>query len=202
MVSPEHIASRLSGTVIADDPGRQALTGLPADLIETWFPGPMREAAVLLPLILREPELTVLFTRRTDDLPDHAGQISFPGGRRDTGDASLEFTALRESHEEIGLHPDSVDVAGYLEPHPVITGYAVVPVVGFVTPPDQFVPEAGEVAEIFEVPLSFLLQPGNEALQTRYRNGVALDTYEYQYEDYRIWGATAQMLRSFITLLR
>jgi len=202
MVSPEHIASRLSGTAIAENPGRQALKGLSADLIDTWFPGEMREAAVLLPLIHREPELTVLFTLRTDALPDHAGQISFPGGRRDPDDHSLEFTALREAHEEIGLAPTAVDIAGYLEPHPVITGYAVVPVVGIVTSPQPFVPEAGEVAEIFEVPLSFFLDENNEALQTRYRNGIALETYEYQYQDYRIWGATAQMLRSFLTLIR
>jgi len=201
MVSPEHIAARLRGTTIASDPGRQALEGLPADLIETWFPGPMREAAVLLPLMLREHEPTVLFTVRTDELPDHAGQISFPGGRRDPGDTSLEYTALREAEEEIGLSPSAVAVAGYLDPHPVITSYAVVPVVGLVQPPERLIAEAGEVAEIFEVPLSHLMDPANRSMQNRVRNGIELTTYEYHYEEYRIWGATANMLQTFLKVI-
>jgi len=201
MVSAEHIAARLSGTTIAEEPGRLALEGLPADLIAAWFPGEMREAAVLLPLMQHDAGLTVLFTRRTEELPEHAGQISFPGGRRDAGDTTLVDTALRETEEEIGLTRTAVTVAGYLEPHPVITGYAVVPVVGFVAPPESLQAEAGEVAEIFEVPLTHLADPANLTRVERFRDGIALPTYEYRYQDYVIWGATAHMLRSFLKVI-
>jgi 8-oxo-dGTP pyrophosphatase MutT (NUDIX family) len=201
MISPEQIAERLRGTEIIAEPGRHALQGLPADLIAAWYPQPLREAGVLLPLFVRDEGLTVLFTRRTDELTAHPGQISFPGGSRDPGDVSLEATALRETTEEIGLAADAVQVLGYLEPHPVITGFAVQPVVGLVSTPVTLTPHPGEVAEIFEVPLIHLLNPANRSEQVRYRSGVGLPTYEYLYEDYRIWGATAHMLKSFITLI-
>jgi 8-oxo-dGTP pyrophosphatase MutT (NUDIX family) len=197
-VTSEQIAEILRDTRIAEQPGRQALDGLPADLIEAWFVQPLREAAVLLPLLQREEGLTVLFTRRTDHVRDHAGQISFPGGSREAHDSDLMATALRESFEEIGLPPAAVTVIGYLEPHPVITGFAVLPVVGIVEPPESFLPDPGEVAEIFEVPLSHLMDPAHFSEHVRYRSGVGLPTCEYQYDDYSIWGATAHMLQSFI----
>ena len=201
MVSPAQIVARLRGTQIVAEPGRQALQGLPADLIEVWYPQPLRQAGVLIPLIVRERGLSVLFTRRTENIPDHPGQISFPGGRIAAEDASLESTALRESEEEIGLKPSLVDVVGYLPPHPVITGYVVVPTVGLVTPPERFAAEPREVAEIFEVPLAHLMDPANFSEYVRYRSQVGLPTCEYQYHDYRIWGATAQMLKSLIEII-
>jgi 8-oxo-dGTP pyrophosphatase MutT (NUDIX family) len=200
-VSTQHIEVCLRESRIAAEPGRQALEGLPADLVATWYPPPLREAAVLLPLIVRDRGLSVLFTRRTDELTAHAGQISFPGGSREPADASLEVTALREATEEIGLAAEGVRVLGYLQPHPVITGFAVQPVVGLLLPPFTLVPHPREVAEIFEVPLAHLLDPANSAVQIRYRGGVGLPTYEYLYKHYRIWGATAHMLKSFITII-
>ena len=198
-VSSQHIHNVLRDTRIADQPGRQALQGLPADLVSAWFKLPLREAAVLVPLMHRPEGLTVLLTRRTEHVRDHAGQISFPGGGREAHDDTLESTALRESQEEIGLRASAVNVIGYLDPHPVITGFAVLPVVGMVESPPQLIAHPGEVAEIFEVPLSFLLQPENGAEHTRYRSGVGLPTYEYVYNGYRIWGATAQIIKTFIT---
>ena len=198
-VSSQHIRNVLRDTRIADHPGRQALQGLPADLVSAWFKLPLREAAVLVPLMNRPDGLTVLLTRRTDNVRDHAGQISFPGGSREADDVTLESTALRESQEEIGLKPDAVTVIGYLDAHPVITGFAVLPVVGMVESPPKLVAHPGEVADIFEVPLSVLLQPGNGKVHTRVRNGVGLPTHEYVYNDWRIWGATAQILNTLIT---
>jgi len=202
----EQIVQRLSGTEIVAEPGRRALHGLPADLIEAWFPQPLREAGVLIPLMQRDDGLHVLFTRRTESLPDHAGQISFPGGRKEPEDMTLEHTAIRETDEEIGLGPELIDVIGYLQPHPVITGYVVVPTVGLVTPPASFTAEEREVAEIFEVPLSHLLDPACHHEHIRYRSGVALKTDEFHYVspeggEYRIWGATAHMLKSFLILI-
>jgi len=200
-VSAQHIEYCLRASRIADEPGRQAIQGLAADVVNAWYKPPLREAAVLLPLLLRDCGLTVLFTRRTDELTAHPGQISFPGGSRDPQDSSLEATALRETTEEIGLAAEAVRVLGYLEPHPVITGFAVLPVVGLVATPVMLTPYPGEVAEIFEVPLTHLLDPANRGEQIRYRSGVGLPTYEYLYEDYRIWGATAHILKSFITII-
>jgi 8-oxo-dGTP pyrophosphatase MutT (NUDIX family) len=125
----------------------------------------------------------------------HAGQISLPGGRRDPGDASAADTALREAHEEIGLDPDNVEVIGYLADHPTITGYRVTPVVGLVRNPFQPVHHAAEVASVFEVPLELVLDPGNYHRKQLTRNGATVPYFEILHGGYRIWGATAGILR-------
>jgi 8-oxo-dGTP pyrophosphatase MutT (NUDIX family) len=143
--------------------------------------------------------LTVLFTQRTTQLRSHSGQISFPGGRAEPGDPTAEFTALRETQEEIGLAPERVEVVAKLPEYFTRTGYRVSPVVGVIQPPVPLAPDPREVAEVFEVPLDFLLDPANHARETRELQGRAVGFYVIQYGERRIWGATAGML---LTLYR
>jgi 8-oxo-dGTP pyrophosphatase MutT (NUDIX family) len=162
----------------------------------------IRPAAVLVPVVRRERELTVLFTRRTAHLHDHAGQISFPGGRTEPGDAGAAETAMRETREEIGLTAERVEVLGELPQYVTVTGYRVTPVVGLVTPPLDLRPDDFEVAEVFEAPLEFLLDPANHQ-----RNHVLFDGRERYYyaipfEKHYIWGATAGMLMNLHAYLR
>lgn len=157
----------------------------------------LRPASVLIPVIDRGAVLTVLFTRRTAHLSDHAGQISFPGGRAEPEDATPHHTALREAEEEIGLAPRHVDVLGSLNEYTTVTGYRVTPVVGLVTPPFDLTPDAFEVDEIFEVPLPVLLDARNHLRHTIVHQGVSRQYYALPYERYYIWGATAGMLMNF-----
>lgn len=162
----------------------------------------IRPAAVLVPVVKREKELTVLFTRRTAHLHDHAGQISFPGGRSEPGDAGAAETAMRETREEIGLTAERVEVLGELPQYVTVTGYRVTPVVGLVTPPLDLRPDDFEVAEVFEAPLAFLLDPANHQ-----RNHVLFDGreryyYAIPYQTHYIWGATAGMLMNLHAYLR
>lgn len=163
--------------------------------------GPLTPAAVLVPLVLRPDEATVLLTQRTDHLYDHAGQISFPGGRIEKDDASPEAAALREAEEEVGLDPSRVELIGRLDTYIVRTGFEVVPAVGFVRPPFDIKPDPFEVAEVFEVPLSFVLDRRNHDRQSREFQGIERSFYVLQYEDRHIWGATAAMLVNLATVL-
>ena len=151
-------------------------------------------AAVLIPLLSHPQGLTVLFTQRTTHLRSHSGQVSFPGGRAEPADAGAEFTALREAEEEIGLRPASVEVLGRLPDYRTRTGYRVTPVVGLLTPPLAFTPDPREVAEIFEVPLAFLLDERNRQRRTREFQGQQVGYYMFEYGEKVIWGATAGML--------
>lgn len=151
-------------------------------------------AAVLVPIVAHPVDLTVLFTQRTAQLKNHAGQISFPGGRVEPGDATAEFTALREAQEEIGLRPEQVEIVARLPDYFTRTGYRVTPVVGLLTPPLELVPDRREVAEIFEVPLAFLLDPRNHRRETRELQGRNVGFYAMPYGERYIWGATAGML--------
>lgn len=161
----------------------------------------IRPAAVLVPVIKRKNGLTVLFTRRTAHLNDHAGQISFPGGRAEPGDACAAQTALRETAEEIGLAAAQVDVLGELHQYVTVTGYRVTPVVGLVTPPLELRPDDFEVAEVFEVPLQFLLDPANHQRNSVVHEGRERHYYAVPYQQYYIWGATAGMLMNFHAFL-
>ena len=153
-------------------------------------------AAVLIPLVNRTPGLTVLLTQRTGHLHDHAGQISFPGGRSEEGDASPESTALREAHEEIGLEPHRVELLGQLPEYITGTGFRVTPVVGWVESGFSLTLDTFEVAEAFEVPLGFFLDPANHQLRSLVWEGRERQFYAMPYADRFIWGATAGMLRS------
>jgi 8-oxo-dGTP pyrophosphatase MutT (NUDIX family) len=151
---------------------------------------------VLVPVVDRGDELTVLFTRRTSHLHDHAGQISFPGGRAEADESALD-TALRETAEEIGLDPQRIEVLGTLSEYLTVTGYRVTPVVGLVNPPFDLQPDTFEVAEIFEVPLAFFLDPANHQRNRVIAEGLERHYYAMPYGPYYIWGATAGMLMNF-----
>jgi 8-oxo-dGTP pyrophosphatase MutT (NUDIX family) len=159
-------------------------------------------AAVLVPLVNREDGLTVLFTERSPDLPDHPGQISFPGGRVEPGDADTGIAALREAEEEVGLKRERVTLLGRLEPYETVTGYRVTPVVGWVEPPFEIRADPVEVADVFEVPLAFLLEPANHQRHFRMVGNTRRDYYAIPYGDRYIWGATAAMLLIFDRTLR
>ena len=153
-------------------------------------------AAVLVPIIRRD-EPTILFTQRTEHLSRHAGQVSFPGGRVHDNDESLTETALRETMEEVGISAAFVSVAGFLDPYETGTGYAILPVVGLVREGFVLAPDANEVAEIFEVPLAFLLDPSNRERDSREWQGRRREFYAFRYGRHYIWGATAAILVNF-----
>jgi 8-oxo-dGTP pyrophosphatase MutT (NUDIX family) len=164
--------------------------------------GKVTKAAVLIPLVLKEDGLWVLLTQRTNHLRDHAGQISFPGGRMDPEDAGPEETALRESKEEIGLDPNRVEIIGHLPEYLTVSGYSVTPVVGLVQAQAEYVLDPFEVADVFEVPLEFLLDPANHQVRLWQSEQGGRRFYSMPYENRFIWGATAGMLRNLYHLLK
>ena len=164
--------------------------------------GKVTRAAVLIPLVLKEDGLWVLLTQRTNHLRDHAGQISFPGGRMDPEDAGPEETALRESKEEIGLDPSRVEIIGHLPEYLTVSGYSVTPVVGLVQAQAEYVLDPFEVADVFEVPLEFLLNPANHQVRLWQSEQGGRRFYSMPYENRFIWGATAGMLRNLYHLLK
>jgi 8-oxo-dGTP pyrophosphatase MutT (NUDIX family) len=160
----------------------------------------LRPAAVLL-LVVNHFDPTVVFTQRTAHLADHAGQISFPGGRCDEADCTPERTALREAQEEIGIAADRVELLGRLPEYRTSTGFAVTPVVGWAEPPMRFDPDPHEVAEVFEVPLAFLLDPRNHRYESAFYKGRMRKYWAMPYGQRFIWGATAGMLVTFQRIL-
>ncbi len=163
--------------------------------------GALTPAAVLVPLVDRPDGMTVLLTQRTEHLNDHAGQISFPGGRVEPEDESPEAAALREAEEEIGLPPERVEIVGRLDRYVTRTGFDVTPVVGIVDPPFLVDPDPFEVADVFEVPLSFVLDPRNHQRHSRFYKGARRRFYALPYGDRYIWGATAGMLVNLAEVL-
>jgi 8-oxo-dGTP pyrophosphatase MutT (NUDIX family) len=157
---------------------------------------PLTPAAVLFPIVLRDAGQTVLLTQRTAHLRDHAGQISFPGGRVEAEDLSPSHTALRETEEEIGLSRERIEILGFLPEYRTGTGFRVTPVVALVQPPFDLQPDPFEVAEVFEVPLAFLLDPANHQRHSLHYRGALRSYFAMPYGDYFIWGATAGMIRS------
>jgi 8-oxo-dGTP pyrophosphatase MutT (NUDIX family) len=153
-------------------------------------------AAVLLPIVMRA-EPTVLFTERSARLAQHAGQVSFPGGRVEPTDESLIRTALRETQEETGIDASFISIAGFLEAYETGTGFAILPVVGLLKEGFALVPNTDEVAEIFEVPLAFLLDPANRQKEQAEWKGRMRHYYAFRYNGHYIWGATAAMLVNF-----
>lgn len=152
-------------------------------------------AAVLLPLVERE-ELSVLFTQRAAHLRHHAGQISFPGGKSEPQDHDLANTALREAEEEIGLAPEHVEILGQLKEYRTFTGFAVTPVIGLISPQASFTADKGEVADMFEVPLSYLMDSENHLVYPFTRKHYSANVYFIPWQDTFIWGATAAFIRN------
>ncbi len=162
---------------------------------------PLTRAAVLVPLIEREDGLSVLLTERSATLKDHAGQISFPGGRQDPEDVDAVATALRETDEEVGLPAGLIRVIGRLDTYITGTGYSVTPIVGLIRPPFPIEADPVEVADVFEVPLGFLMNPANHQQHSREYQGRTRHYYAIPFENRYIWGATAGMLVNLSRLL-
>ena len=204
VVSASMIRERLTGRGAPTDP---LAVVLPPEL-DRW-PEPLRRrlirdlkpAGVLIPIIERGGACTVLFTRRSPELRYHPGQVSFPGGRMEPGDADILATALREAHEEVGIDPTGVEIAGFLPPLPTVSGYAVTPIIGLVPPDAPIVPDPTEVERVFEVPLDFLVAPGNRRSSWRDVHGERVSVTEYRYAGERIWGATASILAMLSRIL-
>ena len=196
------LASREDAEVIFG-PGERDLAQ--AQMAKRGFVGgdaaALKPAAVLIPLVLRPGGPTILLTKRTSHLADHAGQISFPGGRLEPDDADAIAAVLRETEEEIGLARAHVEVLGQFEDYGTVTGYRVTPIVGLVRPPFDLAPDPHEVAEIFELPLEFILQPTNVQRARETRGGVMRDVYEIAYGKWRVWGFTARILVRLIAAL-
>ena len=182
------------------DESRQVMA---ADIIaRRQAAGRVTQAAVLIPLVLQEEGLSVLLTQRTNHLRDHAGQISFPGGRMDPDDIDPNHTALRESEEEIGLDRSRVEIIGHLPQYLTVSGYSVTPVVGLVQAQAEYPLDEFEVADVFEVPLRFLMDPANHQVRVWQSEQGGRRFYAMPYENRFIWGATAGMLRNLYHLLK
>jgi 8-oxo-dGTP pyrophosphatase MutT (NUDIX family) len=199
------IEERLKDSRPPTDPHAAVPAGFSAEVaaaVREYFPATPAAAAVLVPLVDHEDGLTVLLTQRASHLKNHAGQISFPGGRIEPSDEGPLAAALRETEEEIGLSREHITFVGYLEPHLVLSGFWVTPVVGFVQPGFVLELDRREVDETFEVPLLHILDPANHKSRERMLGTTRVRVYDIPYGDYRIWGATAGMLMSLYKLLK
>ncbi|MBC7983203.1 MAG: CoA pyrophosphatase [Candidatus Obscuribacterales bacterium] len=200
----QHIIDRLRDSVPITDLAHARIAGITpetAHLSDFKTLHSPRRAAVLIPIVDRPDGLTVLLTERAAHLKNHAGQISFPGGRLEGDNETPLEAALRETEEEIGLDREFITIAGYLESHLIFTGFHVVPVVGFVRPGFSLQPDPTEVADVFEVPLTHLLDTINHGTRAREVAGGAIQIYNIPYQQRVIWGATAGMVMSLYRLL-
>jgi len=204
LYSRAHIRESLSPSPSAPDEDMLWLAGGSREMlarVKAKAPEQRIPAAVLVPLVEREGQWTVLLTQRAATLKDHAGQISFPGGRIEAEDQGPWAAALREAHEEIGLDPSFVEFAGYLPDHWVGTGFRVTPAVAFVNPAFELKIAAAEVHDAFEVPLAYILDAANHKARQLRLGDLTLDVYDIPYQERIIWGATAGMLMTFRRLL-
>lgn len=203
-ISAVDIRQRLAATRMPEDPLAVDMSvinsSMPSSLTRDLATN-LRPAGVLIPIIERPDALSVLLTERSADLRHHAGQVSFPGGGMESHDDDIIATALREAQEEVGIQPHEVDIVGFLNPTPTITGFAVTPVVGFVRQSFSLSVDPAEVQRAFEVPLDFLMDSRNEEHSVREFQGARIPVVTFHYEGHRIWGATAGMLITLRQLL-
>lgn len=198
-LSAEAVARRLAA---APPDLRRPLGRGDHDLNQDMHPPlPLVSAAVLVPIVTHPEGLTVLFTTRTPHLSAHAGQVSFPGGRVDPGDIDESAAALREAEEEVGLRPAQVRLIGRLDTYVTRTGFRIHPLVGLVAPPLDLRPDPHEVADVFEVPLDFLIDPANRRRDSRIYQERERFFWAIPYEDRYIWGATAGMVVNLSEIL-
>ena len=162
---------------------------------------PLKPSAVLVPIVVRGDDLSVMLTKRSAKLKSHSGQVSFPGGRCDADDDHAMATALREAREEINMPEVNVDVIGAMEDYETVTGYSVSPVVGFVDPDFKIIMQETEVVEVFEVPLDHILNPDNHIIEQLMWKGAMRHYYAFPHDKHKIWGATAAMLVRFANLV-
>jgi len=197
------IALRLADHSGVADPKSALLAdaiGQPSSELLARLEAPSREAAVLLPLLLRPTGIHLLLTERAAHLEHHPGQISFPGGRLAAGETPVQ-AALREAEEEVAIPRSSVQVLGQLPQRLTGTGFAVTPVVGWLHSVGEFEPDPSEVQSVFEAPLTHLLDAGNRSTGHRERYGTLFRVFEYRFDRYRIWGATAAILTEFFEVI-
>ena len=192
------LADRLRAALSADDHEPVLLAG---DSVAPYHEGTPAPAAVLVAITDR-PQPGVILTQRTDTMRRHAGQVAFPGGRIDPDDADATAAALREAEEEIALPRDAVEVIGAADRYLTVTGYAVTPVIGVIAPDLDYRPNAAEVADVFEVPLGFVLDPANQVETSAEWQGRTRTYYEINWHERRIWGATAAMMVNLSRRLR
>jgi 8-oxo-dGTP pyrophosphatase MutT (NUDIX family) len=205
LYSKAHIRESLDPRPSTPEEDMQWLAGATPEVVSrvrAALPARRVPAAVLVPLVEHQSGLTVLLTQRAETLKDHAGQISFPGGRIEPEDRDAWHAALRESYEEIGLLPEFVEFAGYLPDHHVMTGFRVTPVVGFVNPDYQLRIAAAEVHDVFEVPLDFILDAANHKSRRRMLGDMTFEVHDIPYGERNIWGATAGMLMTLRRMLQ
>lgn len=199
------LRERLAGTCLPEDPTDVVLPPgserWPAD-IRRQLSTALTPAGVLIPVFERNGALSVLLTQRSAHLKHHAGQVSFPGGRMETGDRDIAQTALRETYEEVGIRPEEVTVIGFLDPMPTVTGYAVTPVIGLVTGQAEIRVDHTEVEYAFEVPLTFFVDERNEMPSERVFRGRKIPIIEFRYDGQRIWGVTAHIFVELRKILK
>jgi 8-oxo-dGTP pyrophosphatase MutT (NUDIX family) len=202
----DRIEQRLRREAGSGSPDTALIAGLAqshgtAQELRQYLPKTWARAAVLIPLVDRPEGLTVLFTQRSAELTNHPGQVSFPGGRIEPGDAGAWEAAVREAQEEIGLPGDRIRRVGYLHDHLVISGFVVTPVVAYVTPGFDLRLDRTEVDDTFETPLDFLIDRANRVPTTRRIGGQPFTSWDIPWQGRRIWGATAGMVVSLADLL-
>jgi 8-oxo-dGTP pyrophosphatase MutT (NUDIX family) len=203
-ISAAEIRRRLAGTRMPEDPLAVDMGDISKRMPESvvsQLATNLRPAGVLIPIVERQESLNVLLTERSAELRHHAGQVSFPGGGMEAHDADITATALREAREEVGIEAHEVDIAGYLNPTPTVTGFAVTPVIGFVRESFILTIDPAEVQTAFEVPLDFLMDQRNEEHSEREFEGITIPVVTFHYDGHRIWGATAAMLLTMRQLL-
>jgi 8-oxo-dGTP pyrophosphatase MutT (NUDIX family) len=204
-ITTAHLRDRLAGTRKPSNPldvvTPRGTYSWPAGMLEKIV-ATLKPAGVLIPIRQYDKGLSVLLTQRSAELNQHAGQVSFPGGRMEQFDADIEVTALRETREEIGVAEEDVSIIGYLDPMPTVTGYAITPIVGLVDGSVGLTIDRTEVEYVFEVPLTYLMNVANQHLVAREWQGLSFSMAEFHFEGQRIWGATAQMLLRFINIIK